>query len=261
MATLLNCTECGHIVSSSADKCPQCKTYAFRGIPCFHCGVMTSSKQRRSSFILDWEDEKRAKFFCCSCWERLEKIASAARPPDTVLTCQACGNQKVIDHVSHNFIAERCKSGKYKEVCQECGHSNEIYLEAHAVSDCRVCGKLLNTKLEKRVELPGNAHTRVSNTIYKSGFVHTICYTDAVDADVQKLMQISHENKRKETVRAKRLHEKQRPSRITDAYYNYVLLAMIVGAFVGWLSMGGGGIVLGAIMGNILLWVTTRFVD
>jgi hypothetical protein len=276
MAELLKCTECRGTVSSSADKCPHCKKIDFRDKKCAICKTSVIAYQCRQYVDLSIDDNfdygnvitvgshpsnygRRRRFYCNSCWERLEEISMISCPPDTVITCEMCGNQSSVTYFGHNHLAEK---GDY--ICSNCGHKNIVTLISHKVSNCHICHRLLNQDLEIRV----NASLYPS----RNNFIHQVCFTEEVKGDVERkekshlqslIFQEANSKKRQEEdkIRERKRRTEERDQRRRHTYQEHVTWAMWLGGFLGLLSAGFIGVIIGPFVGQFLCWLYTSCID
>lgn len=200
-ALQLACSQCGKTVSETADKCPHCKATEYRDQPCFICGTlvniqrcykykprydyddMTSNEPTVGTVLCSEPYSGTRRLFCGNCWEKLREIDSKAKPPTTIFSCEVCGDPRSFK--GYNDLAER---GNY--TCEECGHNNKVNLKKHdKFSNCQICGNKLNETLEKYIQEPDYKGDRGchSDTLYHKGFfVHKLCHTHALDAEIRK---------------------------------------------------------------------------
>jgi hypothetical protein len=267
MVELLKCTECRGMVSSSAKRCPHCEKN-FRDAACAICKtpvVLHGCKQVVSlPRHEDWERDRiifagsryngydHRRFYCDVCWQKLKEISTTSRPPDTIITCQLCKNEKVISFQNHNHLA---RINNNKHICSSCGHCNTISLVRQAVSSCHICNMYLNENLEIRVNAP----------LLSCQFIHHICYTYDVRSEVK-----SKEEARRESLIVSEKHDleskektkiKEREERRARIYHYHVSWIMFLGGFIGFFSAGLIGVLLGPFIGQFLWWLISISID
>ena len=182
MTDLLRCMECGGIVSSEADRCPQCHTgrEGIRGVECKVClGILKKTEATRSGYFHD------------SCYQKVSRPIVERKKTINCPVCQQ-PNPFSFSHTSSFTSKLRNYSNRIQQICAKCGHpyAYQPIAEDDPYSSCIYCGLPLEKSLE--VQIIG------------SGYAHKVCNNNArQDREVQREVQLQRirEERREEEIR------------------------------------------------------------
>lgn len=221
MATLLNCLECGKLVSSQAFQCQHCKTRYPSGVKCIVCcNILKRSEALKISKEYGGaENRVSVKFFHNSCHNQVNQI----RTGRSRTSCPVC--QYSIEFDTSSYVT-----------CHNCGHDFPTQLENPSFASCYYCGFSLNKRLE--VEVKEVSRPFLEGWITETLYAHRICYTTERQEEEKRLLLKERLEKRQINKKlTERINQKQ-SSRHKETLGLSILLGLVVGIIVG--GLGGG---------------------